>query len=73
MRISDLIKMGIRNLSRRKARTFLTILGVIIGTLSIVIMVSIGIGMNNSFDINFMIPNNAQYATVIGAALHGIR
>jgi len=54
MRISDLIKMGIRNLSRRKARTFLTILGVIIGTLSIVIMVSIGIGMNNSFDAQFM-------------------
>ena len=54
MRISDLIKMGLRNLSRRKARTALTVLGVIIGTLSIVIMVSIGIGMNNSFDKQFM-------------------
>lgn len=54
MRISDLIKMGLRNLSRRKARTALTILGVIIGTLSIVIMVSIGIGMNNSFNQQFM-------------------
>ena len=31
------------------------------------------LGMNNNFDVNFMIPNNAQYATVIGAALHGIR
>ncbi|MBR6642055.1 MAG: ABC transporter permease [Lachnospiraceae bacterium] len=54
MRISDLVKMGLRNLSRRKARTALTVLGVIIGTISIVIMVSIGIGMNNSFDKQFM-------------------
>ena len=54
MRISDLFKMGLRNLSRRKARTALTVLGVIIGTISIVIMVSIGIGMNNSFDKQFM-------------------
>lgn len=54
MKISDLIRMGLRNLSRRKARTGLTVLGVIIGTISIVIMVSIGIGMNNSFDQQFM-------------------
>lgn len=54
MKISDLIRMGLRNLSRRKARTALTVLGVIIGTISIVIMVSIGIGMNNSFDQQFM-------------------
>lgn len=54
MKISDLFKMGLRNLSRRKARTALTVLGVIIGTISIVIMVSIGIGMNNSFDQQFM-------------------
>lgn len=49
MRISDLIKMGLRNLSRRKARTALTVIGVIIGTISIVVMISIGIGMNKSF------------------------
>lgn len=54
MRISDLIKMGLRNLSRRKARTALTVLGVIIGTISIVAMVSIGIGMNQSFEKQFM-------------------
>ncbi len=49
MRISDLIKMGLRNLSRRKARTALTVMGVIIGTISIVVMISIGIGMNKNF------------------------
>jgi len=54
MKISDLIKMGLRNLSRRKARTALTVLGVMIGTVFIVIMVSIGIGMNNTFDKQFM-------------------
>lgn len=54
MNITDLVKMGLRNLLRRKARTALTILGVVIGTISIVIMVSIGIGVNESFDKQFM-------------------
>lgn len=54
MKISDLIKMGLRNLFRRKARTALTIVGVIIGTISIVVMVSIGIGMTESFDRQIM-------------------
>lgn len=54
MRISDLFKMGLRNLSRRKARTILTILGVIIGSLSIIIMVSIGNGMKNNFNSQVM-------------------
>ncbi len=49
MSVSDMIKMALRNLWKRKLRTFLTILGVIIGTASIVVMVSIGIGMNESF------------------------
>ena len=55
MKISDLIKMGLRNLSRRKARTALTIIGMIIGTISIVVMVSIGIGMNNTFQSQVML------------------
>ncbi|SCY95201.1 ABC transporter permease [Alkaliphilus peptidifermentans] len=49
MKSIDLIIMGFKNLWRRKLRTFLTILGVIIGTSSIVIMVSLGFGMNESF------------------------
>lgn len=48
MRISDLIRMSASNLWRRKLRTILTVLGVIIGTASIVVMVSIGIGQNKS-------------------------
>lgn len=54
MRISDLIKMGLRNLSRRKARTILTVLGVVIGTLSIIIMRSIGYGMESNFETQVM-------------------
>ena len=42
----DLINMALRNLWKRKLRTFLTVLGVIIGTASIVVMISVGIGMN---------------------------
>lgn len=49
MKISDLIKMGLRNLGRRKARTALTVVGVVIGTISIVVMFSISIGMNTNF------------------------
>lgn len=50
MRISDLLKLAFRNLRRRKARTALTIIGMVIGTVSIVVMVSIGIGVNQSFE-----------------------
>jgi len=49
-----LIKMGMRNLSRRKARTILTVLGVVIGSLSIIIMRSIGYGMENNFESQVM-------------------
>lgn len=49
MRSIDLVSMGFKNLWRRKLRTFLTILGVIIGTASIVIMVSLGFGMTEGF------------------------
>lgn len=46
MRFLDLLTMSVNNLLRRKLRTFLTVLGVIIGTASIVVMVSLGIGLN---------------------------
>ncbi len=45
----DLINMAVRNLWKRKMRTFLTVLGVIIGTASIVVMISVGIGMNEGY------------------------
>lgn len=45
---SDLIAMAAKNLLRRKARTFLTMLGVLIGTTSIVVMVSLGLGLQDA-------------------------
>ncbi len=48
MRWIDLLRMSSGNLRRRKLRTFLTILGVIIGTASIVVMISLGLGMQES-------------------------
>lgn len=45
MTFFDMISMSVGNLLRRKLRTFLTMLGVLIGTSSIVAMLSIGIGM----------------------------
>lgn len=50
MNSADLISMGIRNLLRRKARTVLTVLGVVIGTASIIVMLSLGIAMNVNFE-----------------------
>ena len=48
MKSKDILKMCLQNLRRRKSRTFLTMLGVLIGCCSIVIMVSIGIGMSQA-------------------------
>ena len=46
MRFLDLLTMSINNLRRRKVRTALTVLGGVIGTASVVVMVSLGIGLN---------------------------
>ncbi len=48
MRLTDLLRISITNLRRRKLRTFLTVLGVIIGTASIVTMISLGLGLQKS-------------------------
>lgn len=48
MKTFDLIAVSFRNLWRRKLRTFLTVLGVVIGTSSIVIMLSLGLAMNKN-------------------------
>lgn len=50
MRKRDIILMANNNLWRRKARTILTCLGVVIGTASIVVMISLGIGLRVSME-----------------------
>ena len=44
----DLLRMSSSSLLKRKLRTFLTVLGVIIGTTSIVVMFSLGLGMQKA-------------------------
>lgn len=48
MKVTDLLHMSISNLLRRKLRTILTVLGVVIGTASIVVMLSLGLGLKKS-------------------------
>ncbi len=46
----DILDIALKSLIKRKLRTFLTIFGVVIGTCSIVIMLSLGIAMSQSFE-----------------------
>jgi len=50
MRIFDLISMTMRNLLRRKARTLLTMTGVVVGTCAIVVMISLGLAMTKAME-----------------------
>ncbi|MEG0751771.1 MAG: ABC transporter permease [Oscillospiraceae bacterium] len=49
MKFFELLKFSFLNLWRRKLRSSLTLLGVMIGTASIVVMMSLGIGLNNTY------------------------
>ncbi len=48
MRLIDLFRMSSSNLFKRKIRTILTVLGVVIGTASIVVMISLGLGLDKA-------------------------
>lgn len=50
MKISDVISMCFANLTRRKVRTLLTVVGVVVGSCAIMVMVSLGLGMQASQD-----------------------
>ncbi len=50
MRFFDILAFSFANFFRRKARSLLTVLGVVIGTISVVVMLSVGIGLNVSFE-----------------------
>ena len=49
MKFSDFTTMGFKNLWRRKLRTILTMVGVAIGAFSIVIMLSLGLALQESY------------------------
>ena len=48
MKFRDMLRMSSANLWKRKIRTILTVLGVVIGTASIVVMVSLGLGLSRA-------------------------
>ena len=50
MKLFDLISMTFRNLLRRKARTLLTMTGVVVGTCAIVVMISLGLAMTQAME-----------------------
>lgn len=50
MKISDMIMICFRNLWRRKGRTMLTVIGVVIGSCAVIVMISLGLGMSAAMD-----------------------
>lgn len=48
MKISDQIALSAKNLSRRKGRTALTVIGVVVGTCAVIVMISLGIAQNKA-------------------------
>ncbi|MBQ3122679.1 MAG: ABC transporter permease, partial [Firmicutes bacterium] len=50
MSFRDLTDLCFRNLMRRRTRTLLAIIGVVVGTCAIVVMLSIGFGLTKSFE-----------------------
>lgn len=66
MKKSDLFLMALRNLRNRKTRTKLTVIGVVIGTCAIVIMVSIGIGIDKMITAQYQADSSLNKITVYG-------
>ena len=50
MKIYDMLMICLRNLWRRKGRTMLTVIGVVIGSCAVIVMISLGLGMNKAMD-----------------------
>lgn len=72
MRWIDLLRMSSGNLKRRKLRTFLTILGVVIGTASIVVMISLGLGMQEAMYREVEQSGGMTNLTVTGTGTEGV-
>ncbi len=71
MRFSDIARTCAQNLLRRKSRTILTVLGVIVGCCSIVLMISIGQGINEQNEQMLKSMGNLNDITVTAAGGSG--
>ena len=50
MKVTDILRLALENLRRRKGRTALTVIGVVVGTCAIVVMISLGLAMSQSIE-----------------------
>ena len=64
MKKSDLFAMAWENLRNRKTRTRLTIAGVVVGTCAIIIMVSIGVGIDKMITSQYQSDSTLNKITV---------
>lgn len=62
----DLISLAFRNLLRRKTRTILAIIGVVVGTSAIIVMLSIGFGLSVNFQEQIESYGNLHLVDVYG-------
>ncbi len=67
MRWSDLIGASLASLRQRLFRTLLTVLGVVIGTTSVIVMVSLGVGLSSEFTGSMDTNLALRQVTVMGA------
>lgn len=65
MKLTDIIFISVSNLWRRRLRTSLTVLGVIIGTASIIVMIALGLGSMEQFNKAFIQNANLTEIQVI--------
>lgn len=70
MSFYDLLSMSLGNLWRRKLRTCLTVLGVLIGTASIVAMLSLAVGMKSMMMEQVSGMGSATQITVMGSDMY---
>jgi len=62
----DLVGLAFRNLLRRKTRTILAIIGVVVGTCAIIVMLSIGFGLSANFQEQIESYGNLHLVDVYG-------
>lgn len=68
----DLFGLAIRNLLRRRTRTFLAVIGVVVGICAIVVMLSIGFGLSVSFQEQIENSGNLHLVNVYGGGGGGM-
>lgn len=65
MRFGDLVRSSLTSLWQRKFRTSLTVMGVVIGTMAVVVMVSLGVGLSKA-----QLDSIEQYASLRQITVH---